>query len=165
MSDQVPDLGVDAINAADTGCGPDTASAESVWGSLRELGKWDLIRLLPGVIRSALSRGGLESPGGQALRRPKDREADHLPDVGLDSAVTAEDLAAALLADAGTAETVDVAEAGESDTADLLGQLAEVLDLDTDADVTAAQTAQAAQAAEAVAVAEESADVDEAGLA
>jgi hypothetical protein len=158
MTDPIPELSADLETVTATSDAVESES--SVWGSLREMGGLGLLRLLPGMIRSAITRGQPEPPGGEALRRPLDRDADHLPDVGLDSAVTAhDDLVWFDVADSAGRE-VEVAEdaAAEADVAEsvpLVEELAAVLDLD--ADLTAASDT-------AGAVAEAAADVDEAGL-
>ena len=158
MTEPIPDLSADL--EAGTAINDAVDSESSVWGSLREMGGLGLLRLLPGMIRSAFTRGQLEPPGGEALLRPVERDADHLPDTGLDSAVTAhDDLVLFDVADVAgrEAEVADSAavEAEAAESVPLVGELAAVLDLD--ADFTAAKDT-------AGAVAEAAADVDEAGL-
>jgi hypothetical protein len=173
MTDPRPDSpGLDIIPASGaTAAGGGHAAA--AWTSLREIGGLGLLRLLPGVIRSAVTRGPRESPGGVALPRAADRDGDHLPDLSFDSAITSDSTAQEPMPATASAvdEDVDIADGEAADVApaeagsqELLDALDQVLDLDVDRQADGTDAAPAQAVAEAAPVAESGGDVDEAGL-
>ena len=116
MSEQIPELGPAPVSEATLV--PETGEAEEagLWGSLREAGGWSLIRMLPGLIRSAFSHGE-GTPGGMALppQPAADAHSDHLPDVGLDSYPTGEDVAWGAGSEPGDQATAQTERASDED--------------------------------------------------
>jgi hypothetical protein len=97
-----------------------SAPVEAGWGRLREIGLWPFLRMLPGLVRSAL-KDGTEIRGGDAIRRYPTAEyrPDHLADAGHDSYPTSgldacEDAGSADAGRADVREDVDAAGADSS---------------------------------------------------
>jgi hypothetical protein len=129
VSEPTPDLPTQAGPDRDSGL----SAFAGLWSSLREIGLWRLMRLMPGLVRSAFA--GREPAADPVVSRHQHR--DEAQDAALDftdSAVTGPDQTAAAVAET-TGPAVEVDDAG------LAAAIAEVVDaLDVGAD-HAAETA------------------------